>query len=300
LDVDHGPPATTPTASRRQCSEGRRGPERIRSRRPHRVSRGRWPCRYRDLAGGSVELDFVRHIDIRVEPRQLDVDIHHIDHIDDCPAIGHEPVGFERGDYERGQLMDNTLLWYVARASGLVAWALVSTSVLSGLSLSTRVFGKRPRPGWLLDLHRYLGGTALVFTAIHVVAIVSDTYVPFGLVEVLAPFASTWKPSAVALGIVSLYLLVAIELTSLLRHRLPRKLWRRIHFASFPLFVLATLHLLTAGTDAGNTPLQALVVAVIAAVGGLTTFRCLGGYPLVSRRGAPVSREQARVMELVE
>jgi predicted ferric reductase len=126
-----------------------------------------------------------------------------------------------------------------------------------------------------------------VFVAVHIVAIVSDTYVHFGLVDVLVPFASTWNPSAVALGIVSLYLLLAIELTSLLRQHLPRKLWRRVHFASFPLFVLATLHLLTAGTDTASAPLQALVLAVIVAVGGLTTVRCLDGRTVVSRTATP-------------
>lgn len=192
--------------------------------------------------------------------------------------------------------MDTTLLWYTARASGLVAWALVSASVLWGLALSTRALGKRPRPAWLLDLHRYLGGLAVVFTGVHIAAIVSDSYVHFGVIEVLVPFASTWKPSAVALGIVSLYLLLAIELTSLLRKHLPRKAWRRVHFASFPLFVFTTLHLLTAGTDLGNRTLQAAVLTVIAAVGGLSALRSLGEHTIVSPRERPASRVPARAM----
>jgi predicted lysophospholipase L1 biosynthesis ABC-type transport system permease subunit len=111
------------------------------------------------------------------------------------------------------------------------------------------MFGKRPRPNWLLDLHRMLGGLALVFTAVHVGAILLDTYVHFGLVEVLVPFASKWHPVAVAWGIVAMYLLVAVEVTSLLRSRLSKSLWRKVHYASFPLFVSATVHGLTAGTD---------------------------------------------------
>src|SRR5205085_9283533 len=101
-----------------------------------------------------------------------------------------------------------------------------------GLALSTKVFGKRQRPAWLLDMHRYLGGLALVFTGVHVVSIIADSYVHFGLTDVLVPFASAWKPAAVAWGIVSFYLLLAVVLTSLWRKHLPNSLWRKTHYAA--------------------------------------------------------------------
>src|SRR6202040_3635086 len=90
---------------------------------------------------------------------------------------------------------------------------------------------------WLLDLHRYLGALALVFTGVHVVAILADSYVHFGLASVLIPFAPQGHPVAVAWGVASMYLLVAVELTSLLRRHLSNRLWRRTHLLSFPLFV---------------------------------------------------------------
>ena len=175
--------------------------------------------------------------------------------------------------------MDTVVLWYVARASGLVSWMVVSASVLWGLALSTRALGPKPRPAWLLDLHRFLGALAVVFTGVHVAAIVSDTYVHFGLVDVLVPFASSWNPLAVALGVTAMYLLVAIELTSLARRSLPKRVWRGVHFASFPLFVLTTLHLLTAGSDGSNPLLLLAVVGVTTAVGGLTMTRITAQRP---------------------
>ena len=57
--------------------------------------------------------------------------------------------------------MNPQLAWYVARAAGIVAWALVSGAVVWGLLLSTRVLRGRPTPRWLLDLHRFLGGLAV-------------------------------------------------------------------------------------------------------------------------------------------
>lgn len=169
--------------------------------------------------------------------------------------------------------MNSQLFWYTTRSGGIVAWALLAASVLWGLALTTRVTGRVTRPAWLLDLHRFLGGAALVFTGVHVVSILLDTYVHFGLVEVLVPFTGTWHPGAVAWGIVGLYLLAATEITSLLRTRIPQRLWRQIHYASFPLFVTTTIHGLTAGTDRHSPLMLWSMLGVSAAVAVLTAFR---------------------------
>ena len=171
--------------------------------------------------------------------------------------------------------MSGQLPWYIARAAGLTAWALLTASVLWGLAISTKAkaFGRRPKPAWTLDLHRFLGGLATIFTAVHIGAILIDTYVKFDLVSVLVPFAASWRPAAVAWGVAALYLLLAVELTSLARTRIPRKWWRTIHFASFPLFVMATVHGLTAGTDAGTWAFEGAATLAVLAVAGLTALR---------------------------
>jgi predicted ferric reductase len=169
--------------------------------------------------------------------------------------------------------MTSQVWWYTARAGGIVAWALLGLSVLWGLALSTKVLGRRPRPNWILDLHRFLGGLALVFTGVHVVAIVADSYVHFGLTEVLVPFTGTWHPAAVAWGIIGAYFLVAVEITSLLRRRLSKRLWRATHFLSFPLFALTTVHALSAGTDRNTFLLRWGVIATAVAVTVLTFVR---------------------------
>ena len=64
-----------------------------------------------------------------------------------------------------------------------------------------------------------------------------------------------------------MYLLLAVELTSLTRRWLPTHVWRRIHVLSLPLFALATVHFVVTGTDAGNpfavfgTAISSLAVA---------------------------------------
>src|SRR5689334_20891162 len=145
------------------------------------------------------------------------------------------------------------LWWYQARAAGVVAYGLLTASIALGLALSTRAFGRRLRPAWLLDLHRGLGALATVFVAVHMVALVPDSYPHFGVADLIVPFASSWQPSAVACGVVGFWLLVAVEVTSLLRRHLAPRLWRAVHLTSFPLFVVSTLHVVFAGTD-GDVP----------------------------------------------
>jgi predicted ferric reductase len=144
--------------------------------------------------------------------------------------------------------MSEKLAWYVARSSGIVAWALLTGSVMWGLLLASGLL-RRPKRGWYLDLHRFLGGLTVVFTAVHIGGLVADNYTHFGLAEVLVPLASKWRPVPTAYGVTALYLLVAIEATSLALPRIPHRLWRWVHLSSFGLYVLATVHLLTSGAD---------------------------------------------------
>ena len=170
-------------------------------------------------------------------------------------------------------MISGSLPWYVARASGLVAWGLLAATVVWGLLMTSKVLRGRVKNAWLLDLHRWLGGLALAFTGVHVLAIMSDTYVHFGLASVLIPLASHWHPLAVAWGVVSLYLLAAVELTSLARRHLAHRLWRRVHVLSFPLFVSSTVHGLTAGTDGRRPMILIAAVLTAVAVGALGALR---------------------------
>jgi DMSO/TMAO reductase YedYZ heme-binding membrane subunit len=189
------------------------------------------------------------------------------------------------------------LAWHLARASGLVAWALATLSVVGGLALSGRVLrGRRVPPAWLTDLHRATGGLAVVFTGVHVVALLLDDYVGFSLVEVLVPFVSHWRPGPVAWGIVALYLLAAIEVSSLLRRRLSTTWWRRLHQLSVPLFGFGTIHLVTAGSDADHPAVRTAVFAAAALFVLLASFRVLSRPPR-PRRQRGRGRSRARLQE---
>ena len=176
--------------------------------------------------------------------------------------------------------------WYLARSAGIVAWAMLTASVLWGIVLATDLFPESRRPAWLLDLHRWLGGLTVAFMAIHLVALVGDSYTHFGVKEILVPFTSSWRPLAVALGVLAMWSLVAVEATSLAMKRLPRKVWKYVHMASYATFVMVAFHGALAGTDATQPMYVWSSVAAIALVMMATLYRVL-------RRGAPKRRKSS-------
>ncbi len=163
--------------------------------------------------------------------------------------------------------------WYVNRSAGLVAWALLAASIGLGVLLSSKLLGKRVRPNWQLDLHRGLSALAVAFTGVHVAGAIADNWIHLGWSEVLVPFTSSWRPVAVAWGVVTMYLLIAVQATSLLRKRLSKTAWKRVHFLSYPLFLTATAHGITAGTEMGSTIGIAIAALVTAGLAGLTAMR---------------------------
>lgn len=171
--------------------------------------------------------------------------------------------------------MTEQFWWYVARSSGIVALALAGASVIWGLLLGTKLLDGRPGPRWLLDLHRWLGGCSIAFTGIHCAALMLDTYVDFGPADILIPGAASWNPAAVAWGVVSGWILVAVQVSSMFMKRLPRRLWKGIHLLSYLMLWTGIVHGVQAGTDAGN-PIYVWSMAMLSlTVVFLTVYRIL-------------------------
>jgi predicted ferric reductase len=194
--------------------------------------------------------------------------------------------------------VDPRLWWWLSRASGIVAWLVVVAAVVWGLLASTKMIRRRGMPAWILDLHRYLGTLTIVFVAVHVGAIWADSFVKFGPRELFVPLASTWRPHAIAWGIVSTYVLVAIQTTSWLMRKLPRKLWHRVHVLSVPMLAMATVHGFLAGTDRGNRAVQWSAFAFLIGVLFLLTVRLIS--PWRSARGAVATNIRDRRPQVVE
>jgi predicted ferric reductase len=169
--------------------------------------------------------------------------------------------------------LDPKTTWYVARASGVLTWLLCVAALAWGLFLSSALVKKRGLPAWLLDLHSFLGTLTVIFCTVHLGALALDDYVEFGWAELFVPMASPWRPGAVAWGIVAMYLLVAVEVTSLLRKRIPRRVWRAVHMSSFGIVAFGTVHGIQAGSDWGTAAMQAGLVATGTVVFGVIAVR---------------------------
>jgi sulfoxide reductase heme-binding subunit YedZ len=171
-------------------------------------------------------------------------------------------------------LVHAPVAWYVARAAGLVAFGFLTLSVWLGLAMSTRILGPA-RQKLLFGWHQTLAWTGLSMLALHAGALLFDPTLHFGLASVLVPFASPWRPVAVATGVVAGWLTLMLAASFRMRKLIGQKGWRRLHYASFAAFFLALGHALTSGTDlqGGGGP----VVAALAAgpVIWLTIFRIL-------------------------
>jgi len=163
--------------------------------------------------------------------------------------------------------MNEHTWWYLSRASGMVAWVLMGATCLWGILLVTRMLKPADRPAWLLDLHRHLATLSILTVAGHLAALVADNnpYVaPFGWSALFIPQGSKWEPVAVTWGVISMYLLVLVQLTSLIMKKLPKKFWRAIHLTSYVSFGAATVHGFMAGSDSANV---AFLVVGSAAIG---------------------------------
>ena len=120
----------------------------------------------------------------------------------------------------------STALWYASRATGITALVLLSGVVLLGITVNRQ--GRLPgMPRFAVTgLHRNLSLIAVMFVAVHVVSAIADSYVSISLAAAVIPFVSSYEPFWLGLGAVSLDLMAAVLVTSLLRSRIPRRAWR--------------------------------------------------------------------------
>ena len=92
--------------------------------------------------------------------------------------------------------------WYLARASGIVAFVLLTIAVVLGLTLS----GRAKLPNWprfaVEDVHRFAGLLTGTFVSLHVLTLFVDSYLPFSLTQLVVPGTSSYRPLSTALGVV--------------------------------------------------------------------------------------------------
>jgi methionine sulfoxide reductase heme-binding subunit len=164
-------------------------------------------------------------------------------------------------------------LWYLARGSGVVTLALLTATVVGGITTTAR-WATANWPRFVVAaLHRNVALLAVAFLALHVASTVVDGYVPIRWLDAVLPFGAAYRPVWLGLGAVALDLLVAVLVTSLLRARLGRRTWRMVHWLAYACWPVALAHGIGIGSD-GAQPWMLLIDGLaVAAVVAATWWR---------------------------
>jgi len=182
-----------------------------------------------------------------------------------------------------GLVEEAPVLWYANRGSGFVLLGLLTITTVAGV-LAGAVPGSREWPRAATQaMHRNVGLLSATFLALHVVTTVVDEFVDVRWWQAIVPFTSGYERIWLGLGVVGLDLILAVIITSMLRHRLGHRLWRGIHVLSYLAWALGTVHGLAMGTDAGTRWGVAFAAVCTMAVAVAVGAR------LVSLRSAPPS-----------
>jgi methionine sulfoxide reductase heme-binding subunit len=166
--------------------------------------------------------------------------------------------------------------WLIARGAGFTAFLLLTAAVTAGLALSLRL--KSPRWPAIItkDLHQHLTTLSLWMLGLHVTMLVIDTKSGVSAAAAVVPLRSAYRPWATSVGIIAMYTVLTLIISTKLKSRIGHKRWRKLHYLAFVAYGAALLHGLVAGTDAGATWAGAIYITSAVLVGGLTIKRILG------------------------
>jgi sulfoxide reductase heme-binding subunit YedZ len=176
--------------------------------------------------------------------------------------------------------------WLASRSAGIVAYLLLSASVLSASPWRCASPPPRLTPA-VRAAHERLALVALGAVGAHGLLLLGDSFVRPGLAGVLVPFAMGYRPVWTGVGILAGYLAAALSLTYYARRRLGARRWRAAHRLIPVAWAMAAVHVIGAGTDAGSLWLQVPLALTMSAVLTLLGHRVLAGRPV---RDAPPPR----------
>jgi predicted ferric reductase len=135
---------------------------------------------------------------------------------------------------------------------GLGAAGCAAANLLLGLLISLRYSPVRFWPHRHVNLfafHQWTAYATILLTLSHPMVLLFLDKPQFRVFDILLPFQSPLQPLINVAGAGALYLLLLVFLTSLLRSRLGRPLWRRIHYLVFPAAVLLFVHSILTDPD---------------------------------------------------
>jgi predicted ferric reductase len=166
-----------------------------------------------------------------------------------------------------------TAFWYASRATGIIALLLLTAVLVLGILVNRQ--GRLPGlPRFAVtSLHRNISLLAVALIAVHVLTAVLDTYVSIPLASGVIPFASRYERFWLGLGAVAFDLMLAMIITSLVRGRLNRALWRAVHLLAYLCWPVAFAHSIGSSRDLQHGWMLDLAVGCALVVGAAAIWR---------------------------
>jgi methionine sulfoxide reductase heme-binding subunit len=167
--------------------------------------------------------------------------------------------------------------WLASRASGLVAFVLITISVGLGLAMAGKVMRRPGLSRKLLAIHEHTAVAGIVAIAVHGITLLGDPWLHPGVSGIAVPFTMGFRPLWSGLGIVGGYLAALLGLSFYFRKRIGARLWRKAHRATVVVYLLGLVHAFGAGTDASTVWFRWWVLLTAPLIGGLFVHRVLSG-----------------------
>lgn len=173
--------------------------------------------------------------------------------------------------------MGDLEFWFIARITGLTAFAVLSLSVLSGEALRTSVLDFIAKNRAVRKLHDFTTPLWLPLVFAHIIALLFDKTARIAPINVVVPFITDYGALAIGLGTVAFDIVMVVTVTSWLRSRMNNTLWMWIHRTSYIAFVAIFFHAALSGTDFDAPLVSALAWSTAAGLGILGVSRIIWG-----------------------
>jgi len=185
--------------------------------------------------------------------------------------------------------------WLVSRALGLTAYVALSLEMVFGLLVSTGAADRVLARARALELHQWLSSVSLALVGAHAIMLLGDGFAGLDVIDLTVPFAAELRRFATALGVLSAYAMLGLHLSYAARGKIGARTWRKLHYGSFALYVLATAHGLAAGTDSGRLFTTLLYAVSASGVASLLAVRLMVVAANRTKRSARHPLREARV-----
>jgi ferredoxin/DMSO/TMAO reductase YedYZ heme-binding membrane subunit len=156
----------------------------------------------------------------------------------------------------------------VAAVVGFLSFFLIWLSVVWGLILRNGWISTRLRHSTIHGTHMIVSLLGLTLAFVHAAAQLAVPFASVHLIDEVVPFTNPTDPLGIGLAVISLEVMTAAALSSMIQRKMGYNRWRALHALNHVAFVALVAHILISGSDVSPRPvwgsvLLAWVVTVV-------------------------------------